>query len=116
MTEKRRLILGIESSCDDTGVAIVTSDGQILGEALAGQADIHTPWGGVVPKLAEGAHQEAIDRVTEEALGRAGVCPADLDAVAVTVGPGLGICLKASIQRLLERFLSIFSFKYTVAS
>ena len=87
-------MLGIESSCDDTGVAVVNGDGQILGEALAGQVDIHMPWGGVVPKLAEEAHQAAIDRVTSEALSRAGVHLADLDAVAVTIGPGLGLCLK----------------------
>ena len=92
--EKQSLVLGIESSCDDTGVAVVNGNGQILGEALAGQVDIHMPWGGVVPKLAEEAHQAAIDKVAMEALAMAGVDPGDLDAVAVTIGPGLGLCLR----------------------
>eukprot|EP00873_Tetraselmis_striata_P017802 jgi/Tetstr1/438066/TSEL_026691.t1 len=68
-----RLVLGIESSCDDTGAAVVSSTGEILGEALATQAEIHAPWGGVVPKLAQEAHERAIDDVVEKALERAGV-------------------------------------------
>lgn len=65
-------ILGIESSCDETGAAVVNSEGQILGEALASQAAIHAQWGGVVPKLAQGAHEEAIDGIVEEALEKSG--------------------------------------------
>ena len=89
-------VLGIESSCDDTGAAVVTADGRVLGESLASQGAIHAPWGGVVPKLAQGAHEEAIDRVVQEALDAAGVAPSDLDAIAVTVGPGLSLCLRVS--------------------
>lgn len=59
---KPLIMLGIESSCDDTGVAVVTSDGRVLGEALATQAELHAPWGGVVPSIAQAAHKEAIDR------------------------------------------------------
>jgi hypothetical protein len=90
------LVLGIESSCDDTGVAVVTSSGRVLGESLATQADIHAAWGGVVPKLAQEAHEAAIDSCVEAALQAAGVTPDQLDAVAVTIGPGLSLCLRVS--------------------
>lgn len=88
------LILGIESSCDDTGVAVVSASGRVLGESLASQADIHAAWGGVVPKLAQEAHEAAIDGCVEAALAAAGVRPDQLDAVAVTIGPGLSLCLR----------------------
>ena len=80
-------VLGIETSCDDTGVAVVRSDGTILGEALASQAKLHEEYGGVMPAVARDAHSEALERVTAEALRRAGLqSAADVDAVAVTVG------------------------------
>lgn len=60
-----RYVLGIESSCDDTGAAVVSSDGRVLGEALATQASIHAAWGGVVPTLAMEAHKQAIDGVVQ---------------------------------------------------
>lgn len=88
------LVLGIESSCDDTGVAVVTPSGRILGESLATQADIHAAWGGVVPKLAQEAHEAAIDGCVDAALAAAGVTPDQLSAVAVTIGPGLSLCLR----------------------
>eukprot|EP00959_Pyramimonas_sp_CCMP1952_P469771 9495527-Pyramimonas_sp.AAC.4 len=66
------MVLGIESSCDETAAAVVTADGRILGESLASQAAIHAPWGGGVPKLAQGAHEEAIDGIVEKALADAG--------------------------------------------
>lgn len=91
-----RLVLGIESSCDDTGIAIVSSTGHVLGESIASQADIHAPWGGVVPKLAQDAHQAAINSCVDKALQEAGITPGDLDAIAVTVGPGLSLCLRVS--------------------
>ncbi len=90
------MVLGIESSCDDTGVAIVTDCGRVLGESLVGQADIHAPWGGVVPKLAQEAHEAAINSCVDQALAQAGLTPGELDAVAVTVGPGLSLCLRVS--------------------
>lgn len=88
-------VLGIETSCDDTGVAIVRSDGNILGEALASQAELHEVWGGVHPSTARDAHAEALDRVVAAALSRAGMSSvAEVDVIAVTVGPGLEICLR----------------------
>ena len=96
-------VLGIESSCDDTGAAIVRSDGVILGEALAKQHEIHEPWGGVVPGLARDAHVQAMDQVVENALRNAGLKSVDeVDAIAVTVGPGLEICLRVGCQKALQ--------------
>lgn len=92
-------MLGIETSCDDTGVAIVTSEGEILGEALASQAALHEEWGGVVPGIARDAHAEALDRVVAQALERANMGSVDeVDAVGVTVGPGLEICLRVGTE------------------
>ena len=89
-----RLILGIESSCDDTAVAVVRARpgvpvGSILASEVAGQAALHDPYGGVVPEIAARAHAERLDGVTERALAGAGVGLSDIDAVAVTAGPGL---------------------------
>ena len=92
-------VLGIETSCDDTGVAIVRSDGTILGEALASQAALHEEWGGVVPGIARDAHAEALDRVVAEALRNANMSSVDeVDAIGVTVGPGLEICLRVGCE------------------
>ena len=87
-------VLGIETSCDDTGAAVVRSDGVILGESLASQYSIHEEFGGVVPGLARDAHAEVIEKVIGTALKEAGMGPGDVDAVAATVGPGLEICLR----------------------
>jgi len=95
-------VLGIESSCDDTGVAIVRSDGTILGEALASQGEIHEKWGGVVPGLARTAHEENLDRMIDLALKNANMALEDVDAIAVTVGPGLEICLRVGCNRARE--------------
>lgn len=101
-TRPERLVLGIESSCDDTGVAVVSSSGRILGESLKSQADIHAAWGGVVPKLAQEAHEAAIDACVAEAMQAAGVDFSDLDAVAVTIGPGLSLCLRVGALKARE--------------
>ncbi len=84
--------LGIESSCDDTAAAVVRirdGRGEVLASVVAGQAELHAPFGGVVPELAARAHAEKLDYCVEEALTRAGIALADLTAVAVTAGPGL---------------------------
>jgi tRNA N6-adenosine threonylcarbamoyltransferase len=93
-------VLGIESSCDDTGAAVVRSDGVILGQALASQQEIHEAWGGVVPGLARDAHVAKIHDVVQEALQNANLTsPSQVDAIAVTVGPGLEICLRVGCDK-----------------
>lgn len=82
-----RIILGIESSCDDTSAAVI-SDGVLLSNVIASQ-DVHRAFGGVVPELASRAHELNIVPVVSEALSRAGVKPSDLTAIAFTRGPGL---------------------------
>jgi N6-L-threonylcarbamoyladenine synthase len=81
-------VLGIETSCDETGVAVV-EDGAVRSNLLASQVEVHERFGGVVPELASRAHVEALNPLLEQALGEAGVGFGDLDGVAVTVGPGL---------------------------
>ena len=81
------IILGIESSCDDTSAAVIR-DGYLLSNVIASQ-DVHRSYGGVVPELASRAHELNIVPVVSEALGRAGVKPSDITAIAFTRGPGL---------------------------
>ncbi len=81
-------VLGIETSCDETAVAVV-EDGRILSNVIATQVDLHRRFGGVVPEVASRAHVEALNPLLDEALERAGTRFRDLDGVAVTVGPGL---------------------------
>ncbi|AJP74688.1 tRNA (adenosine(37)-N6)-threonylcarbamoyltransferase complex transferase subunit TsaD [Sphingomonas hengshuiensis] len=83
------LILGIESSCDETAAALVESDGTIRAHQLARQEDAHRPYGGVVPEIAARAHVEALGPLIEAALAEAGVTLDDVDAIAATAGPGL---------------------------
>ena len=83
------LILGIESSCDETAAALVTSDRRILAHKLAGQESAHRPYGGVVPEIAARAHVEILPSLIEDVLAEAGVSLLDVDAIAATAGPGL---------------------------
>jgi N6-L-threonylcarbamoyladenine synthase len=83
------LILGLESSCDDTAAALVTSDRQILASLVAGQNEAHRPFGGVVPEIAARAHVEILPELIRRVLGEAGKTIADVDAIAATAGPGL---------------------------
>ena len=83
------LILGLESSCDETAAALVTGDRQVLAHRLAGQEAAHAPYGGVVPEIAARAHVEALEPLIAAALADANVRLADVDAVAATAGPGL---------------------------
>lgn len=89
MGRSMALILGIESSCDETAVALVTSDRQILAHRIASQDEAHRPFGGVVPEIAARAHVERLAPMVEGALADAEVRLADLDAIAATAGPGL---------------------------
>lgn len=83
------LILAIESSCDETAAAVVKNGREVLSNVINSQIDIHKRYGGVVPEIASRCHLEAIDPVVDEALSQAGVTLGDLDAIAVTYGPGL---------------------------
>ena len=83
------LMLGIESSCDETAAALVTSEGAILASEIASQMEVHASHGGVVPEIAARAHLDAIDVVIGRAMETAGVAMGDLDGVAATGGPGL---------------------------
>ena len=83
------IILGLESSCDETAAAIVRSDRTILAHALAGQEDHHRAFGGVVPEIAARAHAELMTPLVQAALADAGMTLDDIDAIAATAGPGL---------------------------
>jgi N6-L-threonylcarbamoyladenine synthase len=83
------IILGLESSCDETAAAVVRSDRTILSHALAGQEDHHRAFGGVVPEIAARAHAELMTPLVETALADAGLTLNDIDAIAATAGPGL---------------------------
>jgi N6-L-threonylcarbamoyladenine synthase len=83
------LILGLESSCDDSAVALVTSDRQILAQAIVGQNEAHRPFGGVVPEIAARAHVEILPGLIRQVLVEADVTIGEVDAIAATAGPGL---------------------------
>ncbi|HAN09806.1 MAG TPA: tRNA (adenosine(37)-N6)-threonylcarbamoyltransferase complex transferase subunit TsaD [Clostridiales bacterium] len=83
------IILGIETSCDETSAAVVRNGRDVLSNVIYSQIDIHKEYGGVVPEIASRKHVEKINKVIEQALVEANVTYADIDAVAVTCGPGL---------------------------
>ncbi len=91
--DKGLTILGLESSCDDTAAAVVRMEAaggaRILASVVAGQAELHADYGGVVPEIAARAHVEKLDVLTAQALKQAGLDLQDMDAIAVTAGPGL---------------------------
>ncbi len=98
---KQFLVLGVESSCDDTAVGIVSSDGKILANVVYSQHKIHENFGGVVPGLAMEEHRSKIDIAVQEALAQAKLANGidDIDAIAVTKGPGLEICLRIGLRK-----------------
>ena len=83
------VILGIETSCDETAAAVITGDGVVLSSIVASQADLHARYGGVVPEVASRRHLELIDPVVREALDQAGTGLDEVDRIGVTRGPGL---------------------------
>lgn len=89
MSEKEILILAIESSCDETAAAVVKNGREVLSNIISSQIELHKLYGGVVPEIASRKHIEKINPVIEEALREARVTLPELDAVAVTYGPGL---------------------------
>ena len=92
------LVLGIESSCDETAAAVVRDGTEILSSVIASQIEMHKPWGGVVPELASREHLEKIEPIVNESLSQANLKLSEIDAIAVTQGPGLigsllvGVC------------------------
>ncbi|MCU0685592.1 MAG: tRNA (adenosine(37)-N6)-threonylcarbamoyltransferase complex transferase subunit TsaD [Polyangiaceae bacterium] len=92
------LILGVESSCDETAAAVVTEGGRVLADVVHSQVHVHGPYGGVVPELAARDHLANVAPVVEAALAGAGVGLADLDGIAVTARPGLAGALLVGAQ------------------
>jgi len=83
------LILGIETSCDETAAAVITRDGQILSSTVSSQAELHARYGGVVPEVASRRHLELVTPVVQEALRDSGTTLDEVDLIGVTAGPGL---------------------------
>ena len=94
----RRLVLGIESSCDETAAAVISLDLEVLSSVVATQIPVHARYGGVVPELASRSHLTALGPVIAEALEKADCTLEDLAAIAVTAGPGLAGCLLVGLQ------------------
>src|SRR3990172_2835711 len=86
---KGMLVLGIETSCDDTAAAVVQGGARVLSSVVSSQDDIHSKYGGIVPELASRRHIESIIPVVKEAMDRAGAGLGDIGGIAVTQGPGL---------------------------
>jgi N6-L-threonylcarbamoyladenine synthase len=95
------LVLGLESSCDETAAAILRADGAILAEAVLSQLEDHTPYGGVVPEIAARAHLAHLPALVRRVLAQAGTTPGGLSAVAATAGPGLigGLIVGATLGK-----------------
>ena len=83
------IVLGLESSCDETAAAVVTADGRILSNVVLSQVEEHAPFGGVVPEIAARAHVTQMDIIVDRAMKEAGITYKQLDGVAATAGPGL---------------------------
>jgi len=102
------IILGIETSCDETAAAVVVDGTTILSSVVSSQIAVHHPYGGVVPELASRKHIEAIVPVVNEALNTSGIDSKQLDAIAATRGPGLvgallvGFCFAKSFAFALD--------------
>ncbi|MCU1290208.1 MAG: O-sialoglycoprotein endopeptidase [Acidobacteria bacterium] len=102
------LVLGIESSCDETAAAVIKDGKRILSSVISSQIELHKPFGGVVPELASREHLEKIEPIVREALSKAEVSVKDIDAVAVTQGPGLigsllvGVCYAKALAFALD--------------
>uniref|UniRef100_A0A8B9WF79 N(6)-L-threonylcarbamoyladenine synthase n=1 Tax=Bos mutus grunniens TaxID=30521 RepID=A0A8B9WF79_BOSMU len=91
-----KLVLGIETSCDDTAAAVVDEAGNVLGEAIHSQTEVHLKTGGIIPPVAQQLHRENIQRIVQEALSASEVSPSELSAIATTIKPGLALSLGVS--------------------
>ncbi|XP_049852479.1 tRNA N6-adenosine threonylcarbamoyltransferase, mitochondrial-like isoform X1 [Schistocerca gregaria] len=110
-TRERCFVLGIETSCDDTGCAIVDNKGKIIGEALHSQQQVHLDFGGIIPPVAKKLHQEHIEKVVQDALKASHLNMDDIDAVAATVKPGLPLSLVVGMnygKELCRKFAKPF--------
>ena len=100
--KKKIIILGIESSCDETAVSIIQENENdkplILSNIVSSQIDVHKEFGGVVPELAARSHVEKIDLIAKKAIEESNIKIKDIDAVAVTAGPGLIVCLSVGLS------------------
>ena len=100
--KKKPIILGIESSCDETAASLITENEQgiatILSSIVSSQVDVHKEFGGVVPELAARSHIEKIDLITKKAIDESGVKLEEVDAIATTAGPGLIVCLSVGLS------------------
>jgi len=100
--KKKPIILGIESSCDETAASVITENEQglptILSNIISSQVDVHKEFGGVVPELAARSHLEKIDLITKKAIDESGIKIDDIDAIASTAGPGLVVCLSVGLS------------------
>ena len=99
---KKPLILGIETSCDETAASIITENDQgnpiVLSNIVSSQVEVHKEFGGVVPELAARSHIEKIDWIVEKAIDESGKKISEIDAVASTAGPGLIVCLSVGLS------------------
>ena len=99
---KKPLILGIESSCDETAASIISENSQgnpiVLSNIVSSQVDIHKEFGGVVPELAARSHIEKIDWIVQKAIAESGTKVEEIDAIASTAGPGLIVCLSVGLS------------------
>ena len=99
---KKPLILGIESSCDETSASIITENSQgnpiVLSNIVSSQVDVHKEFGGVVPELAARSHVEKIDWIVQKAIDDSGIKIKEIDAIASTAGPGLIVCLSVGLS------------------
>ena len=99
---KKPLILGIESSCDETAASLITENEEgmpiVLSNIISSQIDIHKEFGGVVPELAARSHIEKIDWIVKKAIDESGRSIEEIDAVASTAGPGLIVCLSVGLS------------------
>ena len=99
---KKPLILGIETSCDETAASLISQNEQgipiILSNIISSQTEVHKKFGGVVPELAARSHLEKIDWIVQKALDESGKKIEEIDAVAATAGPGLVVCLSVGLS------------------
>ncbi|KAL0484596.1 tRNA N6-adenosine threonylcarbamoyltransferase, mitochondrial [Acrasis kona] len=97
-TINNKIVLGIETSCDDTGIAIMDESGRIISETLITHSQLVADWGGVHPHEISKAHKKTLDGAIEETINKSNLQTSDIDAIAVTNGPGLMSCLRTGVE------------------